>query len=315
MSERTPAPEKVSVIMPTYNSVRTVDRAIDSVLAQTYAAWQLIIIDDASTDATVQKVIERCRGHEDRMMLVCCQENGGPAAARNRGLAACDGEWIAVLDSDDAWRIDRLESLLGHAHDTSADAVCDNLLGFDDHLGKVTGPLFSKLPIWLDVIAATAPTYAGSYDLGYLKPTVRRAFIERHHIRYDESLRTGEDLVYLLSLLIDGARIACVDDPLYIYTTPVGDVSRRLSQSTKSVPRDMDIAKSLARLRDRGSGMTEQERQAIDRRIAHQRDAAPWAEFRYARLNGQWLRVLKLALINPDVRRKILARWRCQSSG
>jgi succinoglycan biosynthesis protein ExoO len=295
----------VSVILPTYNSVPTIARAIDSVLAQTHAAWQLIIVDDGSTDATVDEIEQRRRGHEEKIVLVRCEKNAGPAAARNRGLARCDGEWIAVLDADDAWRENRLEVLLGKAGQVSADAVCDNLLGFDDHLGKETEVLYSRLPAWLDIVAAVAPTYAGTYNLGYLKPIVRRAFVEHHHIRYDESLRTGEDLIYLLSLLIDGARVTCLDQPLYIYTTPVGGVSRRLSKSTKSVPRDTDIARSLARLRDRAAGMTEQERQAIDRRIAYQRDAAPWAEFRYARLQGNWLRVLKLALTSSDVRRKI----------
>ena len=307
MNERSHALEKVSVIMPTYNSMRTVDRAIDSVLAQTHASLQLIIVDDASTDATVHRIEERRRGHEEKIVLVCCRENGGPAAARNRGVAMCDGEWIAVLDSDDAWRDNRLELLLEKARRASADAVCDNLLGFDDHLGKETELLFSQLPARLDIVAAVAATYAGKYNLGYLKPVVRRSFVEQHHIRYDEDLRTGEDLLYLLDLLVHGGRVMGIDTPLYIYTTPVGGTSQKLSQSTKSAPRDADMARSLAQLRDRGyAGLTEQGRQAINDRISYLRDIAPLAEFRYARLQGNWVQVLKLALTRPDVRRRIL---------
>jgi succinoglycan biosynthesis protein ExoO len=307
MIERSHALEKVSVIMPTYNSVRTIDRAIDSVLAQTHVDWQLIIVDDASTDATVERIEHRRRGHEEKIVLICCRENGGPAAARNRGMAGCDGEWNAVLDADDAWRDNRLELLLEKARQASADAVCDNLLGFDDHLEKEMEPIFERLPPWLDIGTAVSATYAGSHNLGYLKPVVRRSFVEEHHIKYDENLRTGEDLLYLLSFLIHGGRVACVDAPLYVYTTQVGSTNRKLSRSTKSAPRDADIAEALARLRDDGAvSFTEQERQAIDERISYLRNIAPLAEFRHARLQGEWLQALKLALASPSVRRKIM---------
>jgi succinoglycan biosynthesis protein ExoO len=307
MDEISNALEKVSVIMPTYNSLRTVDRAIDSVLAQTHGEWQLVVVDDASTDATIQRIMERRRGHEEKIVLIRCQENSGPAAARNRGLAMCDGDWIAVLDADDAWRENRLEALLKKARQASADAVCDNLLGFDDHLGKETEPLFARLPTRLGIVVAVAPTYAGTYNLGYLKPIVRRSFVKENHIKYDENLRTGEDLLYLLSLLIHGGRVMCVAVPFYIYTTPVGGTSRKLSQSTKSAPRDADMARSLARLRDDGrANLSEQERHAIDVRISYLQDIAPLAELRFARLQRDWLKVLKLAFRSPAVRLKVL---------
>jgi succinoglycan biosynthesis protein ExoO len=307
MDEISNALEKVSVIMPTYNSLRTVDRAIDSVLAQTHGEWRLVVVDDASTDATMQRIMERRRGHEEKIVLIRCQENSGPAAARNRGLAMCDGDWIAVLDADDAWRENRLEALLKKARQASADAVCDNLLGFDDHLGKETEPLFARLPTRLGIVVAVAPTYAGTYNLGYLKPIVRRSFVKENHIKYDENLRTGEDLLYLLSLLIHGGRVMCVAVPFYIYTTPVGGTSRKLSQSTKSAPRDADMARSLARLRDDGrANLSEQERHAIDVRISYLQDIAPLAELRFARLQRDWLKVLKLAFRSPAVRLKVL---------
>jgi succinoglycan biosynthesis protein ExoO len=307
MNERSPALQKVSVIMPSYNSVRTIDRAIDSVLAQTHTKWQLVIVDDASTDATVERINERRSGHEEKIEIICCQRNDGPAAARNLAMTRCDGEWIAVLDADDAWRENRLESLLEKATRASADAVCDNLLGFDDYLGKETGQLYSQLPAWPNIAAAVSPAYAGAYNLGFLKPIVRRSFVREHHIKYEEDLRTGEDLLYLLSLLRHGGKVLCVDTPLYIYTTQVGAASRKLSQSTKSAPRDADMARSLARFRDRGyASLTEEERRAIDERISYLRDIAPFAEFRHARLQRNWLRVLKLALTSPDVRRKII---------
>jgi succinoglycan biosynthesis protein ExoO len=306
MSDGSSPRERISVILPTFNSVLTVDRAIDSVLAQTWPDWQLILVDDASTDATVEKLQARRRGHEDRIVVVRCPLNGGPSAARNRGIEACDGAWIALLDADDAWRADRLEVLLAASGHAQADAVCDNLLGFDDHYGKETGPLFSQLPARLDIPQAVAATWAGTYNLGYLKPVIRRDFVTAHGLRYDENLRTGEDLLFLVNLLVHGANIVCVDTPSYIYTTAVGAASRRVSQSTNSAPRDEDMAHALAELEAGARArLTEAERAAIDARIAHLRYIAPVAKFRHARLQRRWGEAVSLLLASPAVRARL----------
>lgn len=81
-------------------------RTLDSVLGQTYANLEVIIVDDASTDSTVQLVNAR---RDDRVHLICLPENGGANAARNRGIAAARGEYIAFQDSDDEWDRDKLQ--------------------------------------------------------------------------------------------------------------------------------------------------------------------------------------------------------------
>lgn len=306
MNQRSDGLGTVSVIVPTWNSARTIDRAIDSVVAQSYADWKLIVVDDASSDATVAHVRARQGDLAEKIVLVSCSENQGPAAARNAGLSASTGHWIAVLDADDAWQPDRLKTLLAKAYAESADAICDNLLGFDDHLRRTTEPLYGRLPPWLDIAAAVAPTYAGGFSLGYLKPIVRREFVEKHQIRYDELLRTGEDLLYLLNLLAKGARIRCLDAPLYVYTLQVGTLSRKLSRSTNSAPRDLEIAQALrVFLKDHENQLTTPEREAIGERIAYLDYIAPVARFRYARLQGEWLTASELFLKNAAVRTQL----------
>ena len=296
------------MIMPTYNSVLTIDRAINSLLAQSYTDWHLVIVDDASTDATVQRINERRHGLEDRITLICAAENRGPGATRNRALAACEGKWVAVLDSDDAWHPDRLSVLLERAALVSADAVCDNLMGYDDHVSRETGPIFSSLPAWLDIASTVAATFSGPYNLGYLKPIVRLALVSQFGLQYDEGLRTGEDLLYLLTLLIQGTRVLCIDLPLYIYTTQVGDASHRLSRSTKSIPCDLQMADHLSRFIDRyGVTLDAGQRRAIEDRMSYLRKVAPLAEFRYARLTGHWLDALSLAAGSSVVRARLWA--------
>lgn len=96
----------VSVVMPTFNRAHLVGRAIESVLAQTYQDFELLVIDDGSGDATAEAV-QRYR--DPRMRLVRLPTNRGLARARNAGIQAARGEWIAFLDDDDVWLARRLE--------------------------------------------------------------------------------------------------------------------------------------------------------------------------------------------------------------
>ena len=91
----------VSVIIPTYNRGRTIERAVDSVLAQDHRSLEVIVVDDGSTDDTAGRMRDRY-GHDSRVVYLR-QPNGGVCVARNTGMARARGEFIAMLDSDDAW--------------------------------------------------------------------------------------------------------------------------------------------------------------------------------------------------------------------
>ncbi len=97
----------VSIIIPTYNRARLVCRAAESVLRQSHHNFELLVIDDGSTDDTVS----RLQALDDKRLRVVHQAaNGGVAAARNRGIAEARGEFVAFLDSDDAWKAGKLEA-------------------------------------------------------------------------------------------------------------------------------------------------------------------------------------------------------------
>ena len=106
MTTRSPNMQpQVSVVIPTYNSERTIARAIDSVLLQTFESLELIIVDDGSADGTIRRVQQFQDG---RIRLESQPHNRGAAAARNAGIALARGQWIAFLDSDDTWRPEKL---------------------------------------------------------------------------------------------------------------------------------------------------------------------------------------------------------------
>ncbi len=99
--------ELVSIIMPSYNTAGFISRSIESVIAQTYEEWELIIVDDCSVDDTDE--IVRPFLKDTRIRYIKNEKNSGAALSRNRALLLAKGKWIAFLDSDDLWLPDKLE--------------------------------------------------------------------------------------------------------------------------------------------------------------------------------------------------------------
>lgn len=92
----------ISVIIPMYNSERTIEKALDSVVGQTYPAhYQIIVVDDGSSDRSAELVERYAEAHPSADIRLIRQSNGGVSSARNAGMRAATGQWIALLDSDD----------------------------------------------------------------------------------------------------------------------------------------------------------------------------------------------------------------------
>lgn len=108
----------ISVIIPTYNRVHTLPRAVESVLNQSYSRIELIIVDDGSDDGTAQYVESL---GDARVRYVINKQNLGPAEARNKGVNLSKGEWIAFLDSDDVWETDKLEKQMNYVQNAGGE--------------------------------------------------------------------------------------------------------------------------------------------------------------------------------------------------
>ena len=104
----------VSVVVPAHNSAATIGEAVESVLAQSFTDHELVVVDDASSDHTVKEISPLLTNHP-YSRIIELRSNLGPAGARNRGIAAAQGEWIAFLDADDAWLPERLAVQMGEA--------------------------------------------------------------------------------------------------------------------------------------------------------------------------------------------------------
>jgi len=215
---------RVSVIMPAFNTGRWIRPAIESVLVQSLGDVEVLVVDDCSTDDTT-RVVESVR--DERVRLIRQPENRGVSAARNRALDAAQGQWAAILDSDDWFaRRDRLACLVALGEEHDADMVADDLYFIEDGKNYAWTTWLSEAglrfdgPVWVDL-----PLFVRR-DLGLMKPLVRLAFIRERRIRYDEGLRTTEDWAFLMECFLAGARCVLSPKPGYAYRTRPGSLSR-----------------------------------------------------------------------------------------
>jgi teichuronic acid biosynthesis glycosyltransferase TuaG len=130
--------ELVSIIVPVYNAASYIEKTIEMVRQQTYSDWELILVDDASTDESAA-VIRRMFSEGD-IRLIQKSRNGGAAAARNTGLAAARGRYIAFLDADDVWMPDKLTRELAFMKDRQAGFVF-SAYEFGDEQARGTGKI------------------------------------------------------------------------------------------------------------------------------------------------------------------------------
>ena len=126
----------VSVVMPTFNCADFIEESIRSIQDQTYAEWELVVVDDCSTDQTEDLVV-RLAAQDARIRYHRLEVNSGAAVARTRAMELANGRYIAFLDSDDLWRPDKLAKQLDFLHQTGGRIVCTAY----DHIDEAGSPM------------------------------------------------------------------------------------------------------------------------------------------------------------------------------
>lgn len=201
---------QICVIIAAWNGAATVGRAVRSALAQPEVG-EVIVIDDASGDDTCRAAVAADDG-SGRLQAIRLDGNRGPAFARNMAIRLSDSPYIAPLDSDDFF----LDGRFAHM-DLAAgnwDVIGDNILfvGEDGADALVGAPAIPgdgetrRLDFSQFVIGNLSRRGRPRGELGFLKPVMRRGFLQQHAIRYDEKLRLGEDFELYARMLALGAR-------------------------------------------------------------------------------------------------------------
>lgn len=199
------ADPKVSIIIPVYNVEKYIERCIQSILSQTSNEWEAIIVNDGSTDDSLN-IIHGLIGKDPRFRVIN-KSNGGAASARNVGLEEARSEYITFVDSDDSLEKTYVETLLGTMQSASCDIIlsgmrvreCDRLPGIVG-LHKFNPFLFFKY-----------------CDGGPCAKLFRKEIIDAYHIRFPEDMAVAEDLVFLGSYTLHVKTYFVVPQILYYY--------------------------------------------------------------------------------------------------
>ncbi|MBK1715401.1 glycosyltransferase family 2 protein [Rubrivivax gelatinosus] len=211
----------VSVVIPAYRAAGFIGRAIRSALAQEGVSLEVIVVDDACPLDSAGSVQAEFGGR-DEVRVIRLGQNGGPSAARTAGFRAARGEWIAVLDADDAYLPGRLALLVSQGRDRKADVVADDVLFYDAVSGQTGGPNLKSIStprlINAHEFVDRCRPGSGELDFGLLKPIFRSAFVQPLPELYPAEIRHGEDFHFYFALLRQGAVFLVLPGGGYLWT-------------------------------------------------------------------------------------------------
>ena len=243
----------ISVIMPLYNAKDYLKLAVDSVLNQTHKNIELLIVDDCSTDGS----LDLCRelyGNNERVRIIQQAENKGPGAARNRGISEARGEYIAFIDSDDEMMPDNLDRMFKAAKENDADVLHNNhsrialpledgtmpleLLDYPDStvvmqldLGEsITGikilpdDLTERLSIWSK----------GSISWSVTNKMIRRSLIAENGIVFPD-MTFAEDAVFCLQCMLNAKNYVLMPGGWYVVRINASSLTRKANAAKKVV--------------------------------------------------------------------------------
>lgn len=282
----------MSVIVPVYGTAAYVAETLDSILAQTFTDYEVLVVNDGSPDTELlERVLEPYREHVRYLR----QENRGVSGARNAALRAARGRYVALLDSDDRWHPDYLAGMVAALErDPGADVVYPDALRFGDGRERRYSeryPLGGEIT-FARLLARECHVYGGA--------TVRRRTLVEAGM-YDEEVRGAEDFDLWLRILRRGGRIVYVDRVLAYYRVRPGSHTAD----------GMLLLRNLQRVLDKVAAMEllPEEREIVERQRAWTRSSLNLAEgmaaFRAGDLGTAERRLRDTGALSPRRRAKI----------
>lgn len=265
-------PPRVSVIIAAYNAADTIGLSIRSALAEPEVG-EVWVVDDRSTDGTVREALAADDG-SGRLRIRSQTQNGGPAVARNRALAASGCPWVCVLDADDYFLPGRIGRLLRRA---------DGVTMIADELTRISqGALPPAAPPDMGSAAADITFEAfvegnisrpGRYreELGFIKPLMNRYFLEEHDIQYDPGLRLGEDYHLYARILARGGTLRLLPPQGYVAVTRSNSISGSHTIADLKALRDADLDLLALPVSSKGRRALRRHYRSVDQRLQWRR--------------------------------------------
>lgn len=266
----------VAVIIAAWRAQATIGRAVASALAQPEAV-EVVVVDDCSGDNGA--TLAAARAADDgsgRLTVASLDRNSGPARARNTAIEMSEAPWICVLDSDDFMEPGRLAALLALTS-RGYDFIADDLLQTEENTD-----LTQRRAMWFDdgaepvdvslsfFLRANLPQPSRQRrELGFIKPLMRREFLDRHKLRYDEAMRLGEDYDLYIRSLANGCRFHLIPAAGYISVMRADSLSARHSRRDLVAYHASDLRLlATGKLTPEEESLVRQHRFSTEKRIA-----------------------------------------------
>ena len=225
----------VSVVIPVYNSEEFIKRNIESVLNQTYQKFELILVDDGSTDNSKQILTQYAE--EDSRINCIFQKNQGAPVARNAGISVSKGDYIYLIDSDDYLAETAFEKMLHSANDTDADII----IGQYDKVNE--SGIFLNSEDFGYKKGAILTTEHNRKDLSFLPPFPGNKMYKASIIKDNEisfaNVKIAQDLNFYLKALLFATSVSIIPDTVYHYRIRFGSISNTFT------PKILDVINSI----------------------------------------------------------------------
>lgn len=250
----------LSIVIPVYNTKPYLASCIESVLAQAFSDYELILVDDGSTDGSGRLCDEYAR--RDSRIHVIHQENKGLSMARNAGIDTATGEYILFLDSDDYLLHDQAIRFIYKASESKPDAICFPYIranGEGEY--KPKSCLIKSGPATLRKMIKT-----NQYTCSACCSVIKREFINRYNLRF-VSEQLSEDILWIAAITLKAERFAFIPSPLYGYRARAGSITTQNTQ--RHIEDLLSINQQLFELIE-GQNLTEERKEEYLSYVAYQ---------------------------------------------
>lgn len=197
----------ITICIPAYKAERYIGETLASIRAQTWADWEVVVVEDGTRDGTEAIVAAFARSGPQSVTFLRHETNQGLPATRNTAISKARGDWIALIDSDDLWTPDHLEKTLARARETGADLVHSGVAMFDSDTGREEG---LRVPSPEAVADFPRSLFLGHYIIQPSSVLLRRELCRRLG-GFNPACRYVEDREFWLRLIRAGARVERVD--------------------------------------------------------------------------------------------------------
>lgn len=206
----------VSVVIPIYNVEKYLKKCIDSILNQSFNDFEIILVNDGSTDSSIEICNEYIE--KDCRIILINKKNGGASSARNAGINVAKGKYVSFIDSDDCINDNYFNILVEKAEMNNCDVIVSGCKTIPNNVNIVPSYKLNTVLRGTDFILSSDNVHSKNELSAVFRCLYRLKLIKQNEILFNEKIFIGEDIIFNLEVLVNSDRVMAIADILYYYT-------------------------------------------------------------------------------------------------